>query len=745
MIDGQLKQSFTDPPGEFSPMPFWFWNDALDEEKLRHQIMDFKEKGVEGFIIHPRMGIPEDIVYLSDAFMHYVKFAVELAHRLEMKVILYDEAMYPSGSAHGMVVQENPDFAAKCLRMYTEAEFAALKADSPQSAPAVVSVRTMADGRTFVFAEEFSGGTIRGIHPGEDDGEENAPLAGDLLNPEAVKTFIRLTYDRYYEVLHEYFGSTIIAMFTDEPDVLGRNHKKGARPYTSGLLKEYLAAGGKEADLPFLWLTGEPEEAEINRRYQKVVNQVLARSYYRQISKWCEAHGIALTGHPHESDDIGLLSYFHIPGQDIVWRWVAPEDHKGIEGTHSTMGKCSSDAARHGGQRRNANECFGCCGPAGNHWAFSADDMKWYLDWLFVRGVNMLYPHAFYYSLEGEMRFGERPPDVGLNNIWWEHYRYFSDYIKRMSWLLTDSYNVTGLAVLCQEDYLPWEFAKTLFEHQVEFNYLEDNLIVSGQCRVESGCLVIEKQRYHTLLVEDPGLLTPRLDEILSGFMAGGGSVLTALPEQKNGILQADDFSITPPQTALRATHVRKSGYDFYLLTNEGEQPIWGRLSFGVSGYMEQWNPWTGEMIPVSDPVLYLNRRESTVFVINPVRQRTDQEKENVLNQPAATCTTMVLKPVTRDADYALVQEYEMEFFLAGQPKRLWLVLEGVHEIAKLEVNGQAAGVRLWAPFEFDLTGYAECGNNKIRVKITDSLANRYGIPKPHQRLLAGAQLTINQ
>ena len=26
-------------------------------------------------------------------------------------------------------------------------------------------------------------------------------------------------------------------------------------------------------------------------------------------------------------------------------------------------------------------------------------DMKWYLDWLFVRGVNMIFPHAFYYSL----------------------------------------------------------------------------------------------------------------------------------------------------------------------------------------------------------------------------------------------------------------------------------------------------------------------------------------------------------
>ena len=37
------------------------------------------------------------------------------AKRLGMKVVLYDEAGYPAGSARGRVVAENPDWAAKCL------------------------------------------------------------------------------------------------------------------------------------------------------------------------------------------------------------------------------------------------------------------------------------------------------------------------------------------------------------------------------------------------------------------------------------------------------------------------------------------------------------------------------------------------------------------------------------------------------------------------------------------------------
>ena len=111
-----LKNSFLNPDNEFTPIPFWFWNDTLDKAEIKRQIMDFYDKGVMGFIIHPRIGIPEDIEYLSDRFMDYVKYAVELAADLGMLVILYDEGMYPSGSAHGMVVDGNPEYASRGLK-----------------------------------------------------------------------------------------------------------------------------------------------------------------------------------------------------------------------------------------------------------------------------------------------------------------------------------------------------------------------------------------------------------------------------------------------------------------------------------------------------------------------------------------------------------------------------------------------------------------------------------------------------
>jgi hypothetical protein len=69
----RLFEIFKNPPDEFSPYPFWFLNDTLDEHKLISQINDFYNKGIKGFVIHPRIGIPRETPYLSDNYMKYIK------------------------------------------------------------------------------------------------------------------------------------------------------------------------------------------------------------------------------------------------------------------------------------------------------------------------------------------------------------------------------------------------------------------------------------------------------------------------------------------------------------------------------------------------------------------------------------------------------------------------------------------------------------------------------------------------
>lgn len=242
-----LTEKLRKPDREYTAFPFWFFNGDFTDEEIIRQIRDFRDKGIYGFVLHPRMGIPESIPYLSDAFMHYVKTAVETAHEERMQVVLYDEGMYPSGSAHGMIAAADPALASVGLTLEDDW-------DENDHVGEERVVARLANGKFLVC--RHNQGTIRGIHFGEDDGEPGAPLSADILNPKAVDLFLKFTHERYYEVLKEYFGSTIIGFFTDEPSILGRNGlgtaEKPFFPWTPGLEEEICSRGGKTEELEAL-------------------------------------------------------------------------------------------------------------------------------------------------------------------------------------------------------------------------------------------------------------------------------------------------------------------------------------------------------------------------------------------------------------------------------------------------------------------------------------------------------------
>ena len=70
----RLIYEFDHPSAEFSPMPFWFWNDTLTEEEISRQMRAFKEKGVDGFVIHPRLGLDPGIPYMGERWLGVLSF-----------------------------------------------------------------------------------------------------------------------------------------------------------------------------------------------------------------------------------------------------------------------------------------------------------------------------------------------------------------------------------------------------------------------------------------------------------------------------------------------------------------------------------------------------------------------------------------------------------------------------------------------------------------------------------------------
>ncbi len=724
-----MLQEILHPGTEFSPIPFWFFNDAFEEERVKKQLTDYVEKGVNGLVLHPRIGVPKEMPYLSEEYFRAVKYIVKNAAELGMKIVLYDEGMYPSGSAHGMVVEADPEYASKGI-ILLDGEAAEAKLAAEKNARVIAE---LSEGRKIVYG--FTGGTIRGIHFGEDDGQPGAPKAADILNPAAVDEFIRLTHDRYYEELKEYFGTTVIAFFTDEPSSLGRNAGR-YRDWVAGLEEEIVAAGGKTEELEALFIRkghvagrADIEETAENKTvvlYRKLIKKKLREIFYARLSEWCEAHGISLIGHPAESDDIEEELFFHIPGQDLIMRRVAPETG-GLREFDSVQAKLSADIARHLGRHRNANECFGVCYRNRIPWYMTAGDMKWYIDWLGLRGVNFFIPHAFYYSVDGE-RKGERPPDVGPNNIWWPHYKRFSDYMKRLSCLMTDSVNGARFAVLCDNNNAPYMEIAGLYENQIEFNYLPAALL--EQAEIREGRVCIQGYAYEGVLNVLGESYRERFADKLGELLwdvDGGEDEVTAYV--KNKLMLNPAASICP---TLRKIALNKNGINMVLFGNEGSEAICTEVT--VDGLQKPLfvDLWRGECYCVEGAgetfTLCLQPSETLLVIegTEPVgRPELRPANWYAAEYPDWTEHFELVEKSDNRAVYCLLYGSEE----GTEELRFYVTAE---EMVEVYCNGEFADVSFWGRHRFDLTGRLQKGVNEISLVVTGNAANIYenaGIP----------------
>jgi hypothetical protein len=613
---------WNDPPHEFSQIPFWFWNDDLSEAELLRQIEDFQAHGVHGFLIHPRAGLPKSIGWLSERMIGFMRFAIERAAERDMRVILYDEGMYPSGSSSGQVVAENPAFRTRGLvcvdlneaKPGTEVQGVRIgSGGEPELASGqnLVAIVQRKNGHRIAVIDRAARegrSVIRGLHFTQDDPPrradhrevpENQPPGADILNPESVACFIRLVYQRYYDEFGKHFGKTVMGVFTDEPSLLARGSERGMVPGTTGILEHVNAFLGYDFTeyLPALWYEDEPDAATRRRDYNRALEARLEQTFYLPISEWCQAHGVSLCGHPAGGDDIGPLRYFQIPGQDIVWRYVEPDKPSALEGEQSTQAKCASSAMIHLGRRRNLNEYCGAFGPN-----FTFDEMKWLANWLLVRGCNLLVPHAFFYSIRGP-RVDERPPDVGPNNTWWPEFKPFAQATSRLCWLNTGSAHVCGVAILGLNDRLPWRAAKVCFQNQRDFNYLEARNLWED-ARVDDEGVHLAGMHYRALILEEdpPAKAKPAIDTLTKAGRIIRWNESMAAGEFVSQIdkLCTPDVQATPASPNLRVRHVHKGNMDYYLLFNEGAGDLECRLTLSAKGRHVLLDPVGGPGEPVA-------------------------------------------------------------------------------------------------------------------------------------------------
>ena len=98
---------------KYRPIPFWSWNDKLENERLGEQIDSMREAGIGGFIMHARGGLETE--YMSEEWFDRIDYCTEKGGALGMRPFAYDENGWPSGFAGGKLLRDGHRTTAKDL------------------------------------------------------------------------------------------------------------------------------------------------------------------------------------------------------------------------------------------------------------------------------------------------------------------------------------------------------------------------------------------------------------------------------------------------------------------------------------------------------------------------------------------------------------------------------------------------------------------------------------------------------
>lgn len=104
-------ENFKNPPATYRPHTLWFWNNTpVTREGIDEQIIGLHDdSGYGGIGILP-FGTEFTPKYLSDEYFDLYVYAVRKAAEQGLKVTLYDEYGFPSGSAGAINGDNTPRF-----------------------------------------------------------------------------------------------------------------------------------------------------------------------------------------------------------------------------------------------------------------------------------------------------------------------------------------------------------------------------------------------------------------------------------------------------------------------------------------------------------------------------------------------------------------------------------------------------------------------------------------------------------
>ena len=542
------EEEFRNPGKEYRGAPFWAWNTDLRREELLRQIDELHEMGFGGFHMHARNGL--GTTYLGKEFLDLVDACAEKAEQCDMFAYLYDEDRWPSGFAGGYVTAEHPEYRRRVLRFAPDKAENAVERigrfDVELNGDGTLrSYRLLAEGEPAAHDEWFADVVVD-----EPTSRFNNATYVDTLNPKAVECFLTLTHKVYKKRLGKRFGTSVPAIFTDEPQfaVKSRLPFSSSRqsvqfPWTGDLPKTYSAAFDGEdlvGHLPELvWNLEGDKPSTVRWHYHDHVTERFAQAYMDQCGKWCDENGIILTGHMMAEDSLrsqteyvgeAMRSYrgMSLPGIDMLCDYH-----------HFHTAKQCQSAVHQYGREGMMSELYGVQG-----WDLDFRGHKHHGDWQAALGVTLRVPHLSFVSMEGDAK-RDYPQTIHYQSPWYRKYPLVENHFARVNTAMTRGKAIVRVAVIHpiesfwlhygakDRNTLSTQQLETNFKNVtewllfggVDFDYISESLFPALTAKGENP-LRVGASSYDVVIVPECETLRSTTVERLDAFRRAGGKLI---------------------------------------------------------------------------------------------------------------------------------------------------------------------------------------------------------------------------
>ncbi len=514
-----MTNTFKNPNQIYKGTDFWMLNGRIEDNELIAQIDKMYEQGVRSFIERTYIGLRSD--YPGEDFHRKTRLILERATELGMTVFLQ------AGYMPEAVLDLPRHFALDYLYSKTPGN--------------------VAEGETLIKHTDSIDVVMK-----------NSVTFLNMFNEDAVKFYIKQSYQDMWQEFREYFGNTVESIWVDEP-----SYNQSYLPWSADMRDIFIKRYGYDLfDRANLLFEDAEGYEKVRYDYWTMVEDRLAECYFSMIRQWCNENNLKFSGHLMMEDNLRsqisracatmpYYRFFDIPGIDKLcgemnWRYdelkINGPCYKRMDMDITTPIQCCS-AARQNGQEHILAEMYGV---TSNNFNFR--DMKHMFDHYAAFGINHRSVHGIFYSLHGR---GKRAYPVSTNYYqpYFDKYSIMTDYTARASWFISQGEPCRNILVVhpLESAYMYYKgykdgkaqsmpelkllddrFYDTLHSFtfdKVEFD-LGDEMSIRDLAKTENGIFTLGKMNYDTVVL--PYLVSLRSSTVtlLERFATEGGKIV---------------------------------------------------------------------------------------------------------------------------------------------------------------------------------------------------------------------------